>query len=366
MSSVSDYQQCPQCKFEEADREYNCRTFEEYLQCRKCGYSESVDREEDSEGKATYKHKVVEGAGALFYRWKGAIAYASCYLATDEDVTEAEQWLQERLAAGQIRPGSAYLSRWNKETRSVEFIVGRFYEFSIYDPDDENTEPEGPDDLRPFQMVEKIRHLSVRYSCNHILDDRIALLNGQPEPQYDQVHKTVLPCLSCLPKYLNEIGRLEQYQEFRQRRTELWEYRSPQAKDGNVMPAFNHPKTLQEAASLFYLAHPDRKRFFPECESAFRHQLQGLPDEEIVVRYWYAEHAGTRGLISVDDFVLYLFNGVEGFAAKLRKQGFTEVQVLEPQEIDAAKEKVSSAPGDWCGSWKMTYPWESRSWQAKN
>jgi len=45
MSSVLDYQQCPQCKFEQADFEYKCRTFEEYLQCRRCGYSEVVIRE---------------------------------------------------------------------------------------------------------------------------------------------------------------------------------------------------------------------------------------------------------------------------------------------------------------------------------
>lgn len=366
MSSVLDFTRCPQCGYEQADTEFDCRTSEQSTNCRRCGFSEYVEWEKDNEGKFAFKHRVVEGAGVLFYRWKGAIAYTCNYFAKQEDVTEAEQWLREKLAAGQIRPGSAYLSRWNKETQSADFVIGRLFGFSNYDPDDENAEPEGPDDLRPFQLVEKIRPLRVRYSCGHILDGQIALLNGQPEPQYGQVLKTVLPCLSCLPKYLNEIGRLEQYQEFRQRRTELWEYRSPQAKDGRAMPAFNHPKTLQEAASLFYLAHPDRKRFFPDCESAFRHQLQGLPDEEIVVRYWYAEHAGTRGIISADDFVLYLFNGVEGFAAKLRKQGFTEVQVLEPEEIDAAKEKVSSAPGDWCGSWKTTYPWESRSWQAGN
>jgi rubredoxin len=91
MSSVLDYQQCPQCKFEQADFEYNCRTFEEYLQCRRCGYSESLDREEDSEGKATYKRNVVEGAGVLFYRGKGAIGYTSYFLATQEEVKKAEQ-----------------------------------------------------------------------------------------------------------------------------------------------------------------------------------------------------------------------------------------------------------------------------------
>ena len=366
MSSVSDYVKCKQCGFESAYYDFNCSSNEWDVSCGKCGYYAAAERHEDSDGNVTWTYPEEQGFGVLFYRGVNDLAYCHHPLHSKESVEHAEKWLREKLAAGQVRPSSAYVSRWNKETRSVEFVIGRLFEFSNYDPDDEIPEQRGPDDLRPFQLVEKRCEVKLRYSCNHILDGRIALLDGQPEPQYGQLLETVLPCLSCLPKYLKEIGRLEQYQEFKQRRTELWEYRFPQAKDGRVMPAFNHPKTLQEAASLFYLAHPDRKRFFPDCESAFRHQLQGLPDEEIVVRYWYAEHAGTRGIISADDFVLYLFNGVEGFAAKLRKQGFTEVQVLEPQEIDAVKEKVSSAPGDWGGSWKMTYPWESRAWQRVN
>ena len=366
MSSVLDYRHCPQCKFEQADFEFNCRTSEEYLQCRMCGYCEYVDRETDSEGKVSFKHRVIRGAGALLYRRKGAIGYCARYLATQEEVSEAAQWLSEKLAAGEVRPSSAYLSRWNKETPSVELVIGRLYEFSNYDPDDENPEPNGPNDLRPFQLIEMIRHLRVRYSCDHILDGRIVLLHEQPEPKFEQVFETALPCLSCLPKSLDEIGRLGQYQEFRQSRTELWEYRFPQAKDGRVMPAFNHPKTLQEAASLFYLAHPDRKRFFPDSESAFRHQLHGLPDKENVVTFFYAEPDGTRGIIAVSDFVLELFNGVDGFGAKLRKQGFTEVLLLDPKEIDAAKEKVSYAPGDWGGSWKNVYPWQRTSWQAKS
>ncbi len=363
MSSVLDYRQCPQCRYERADSEFNCRTYEEHTNCQRCGFSEYVEREKDSEGTVAFTHRVIEGAGVLFYRWKGGGVYTYCCLGTQEEVARAERWLREKLAAGEVRAGSAYVTRWDKEANAVKVVIGHFFEISGYDPDDELPEPEGPSDLRQFQLIESIRGVRVRHSCNHILDGRIVLLGGQAEPQRGELVKTVLPCLSCLPKYLGEIDRIEQCEAVRQRRTGLWEYRSSEAKDGRVMPAFDHPKTLQEAASMLYSSHPDRKRFFPDCDSALRLQLRGVRDEEIIVTYWYAEHAGTRGLITADDFVTYLSNGNEGFAAKLRKQGFTEVHMIEPSEIEAAREKVSQAPGDWGGSWKMTYPWETRSWQ---
>jgi len=288
MSTVMDYQQCPQCKFEQADREYNCRTFEEYLQCRKCGYSESVNREEGSEGKVTYKHKITEGAGVLFYRRKGAIAYASCYLAAQEEVAEAEQWLREKLAAGQIRPGSAYLSRWNKETESVEFVIGRLYEFSNYDPDDEAPEQKGPDDLRPFQLVEIKYQVKLRYSCEHIIDGWILLLNRQPVPPAGAVFRTSLPCLACLPQYIKSLGisGADVIATSPERRgARLWENRECDGRSVYVTPAFVHPETLQEAASMFYEAYPERKQWHAES-MGFRLQLEGWSDEDIAAKKW--------------------------------------------------------------------------------
>lgn len=67
---------------------------------------------------------------------------------------------------------------------------------------------------------------------------------------------------------------------------------------------FDHPKTLREAASRFYAAFPGRNRLFPDSESDFKLQLRGVPDEEIVIAWWYAEHAGTRGIIAAGDFVI--------------------------------------------------------------
>ena len=134
MSTVLDYIQCPQCGFQRVDTEYNCRTYEEIVQCRRCGYCEYVDREIDDEGNVTYKHRIIEGAGVLSFRGKGAIAFVSHYLPTQEEVLKAEDWLQTELAAGAVCADSSYLARWNGEKKAVEFVIGKFYDFQVDDP----------------------------------------------------------------------------------------------------------------------------------------------------------------------------------------------------------------------------------------
>jgi hypothetical protein len=76
---------------------------------------------------------------------------------------------------------------------------------------------------------------------------------------------------------------------------------------------------------------------------------------------WYAERAGKRGIIVLNDFALGdLFDGAKGFRTKLKSQGFTAVQVLEsPGELATAKRKVAQAPGNWSGPWTTEYPWET-------
>src|ERR1700722_5155140 len=296
MSIVMDYQQCPQCKFERADREYNCRTFEESLGCRKCGYSEGLDREEDSEGKSTYKHKAVEGAGVLFYRRKGAIGYTCHYLATQDEVAKADQWLREKLATGQVRTRSAYLSSWNEETRSVDFIIGRLNEISDYDLDDEIPEQMGPNDLRPFQIVEQRCQVKLRYSCKHIVDGWILLLHRQPVPVAAKVFRADVPCLECLPQYIDPLGISgadETAASLVKCRTRLWENRWLDGSGEYVTPAFDHPQTLEEAASRFYAAYPERKQCHPES-TRFHLQLEGWSDEDIAAKKWLCDCAGCR------------------------------------------------------------------------
>jgi hypothetical protein len=67
------------------------------------------------------------GAGALWYRWTDGIAFTSYYLHSVKEVADAEKWLRERLAAGEIDPSVSYLTRWNKKTKQVEIVLGNFY-----------------------------------------------------------------------------------------------------------------------------------------------------------------------------------------------------------------------------------------------
>lgn len=288
MSTVLGYIQCPQCGYEEADTEYNCRTYEETVRCRKCGYSNYLVREEDNDGNLKFKRQLNEGAGVLFYRRKGGIGYTCYYLGTQEKVTESEQWLSEKLAAGQIRPSSAYLSRWNKETRSVDFVIGRLYEFSNYDPDDEIPEQKGPDDLRPFQLLEKRCQVKLCYSCKHVVDGWILLLNKQRVPPAGAMFRTDLPCLACLPQSIQSLGVSgadERAASLGKCRTQLWENRWLDGSGEYVTPAFDHPQTLQEAASRFYAEYPGRKQWHPES-MGFHLQLEGWSDKDIAAKKW--------------------------------------------------------------------------------
>lgn len=65
MSYVIDCMKCPQCGYEGADTEFNCRTNEQSVECRKCGYCESHDAKWEGEKLVGYTHNVKEGAGVL-------------------------------------------------------------------------------------------------------------------------------------------------------------------------------------------------------------------------------------------------------------------------------------------------------------
>lgn len=263
---------CTQCGYDEAETEFNCRTSEESVQCRKCGYCESTDAKWEGENLVGYTHQVTQGAGALFFRRKGAIWYTSYFLATQQEVTDAEKWLREKLACGEVRHSSAYVSRWNEEANAVEFLVGRFFEPGTYDPDDEMPEQRGSSDLRPFQLASKRLQVKLSYSCSHVLDGWIVLLERQPEPPPEKIFATQLPCLDCLPDVAAASPKLPLRHS--------WENRDLAGGSNIVTPAFSHPESLEESASLFYAAFPERKRMHPQS-IGFQLQLEGWSDQEI-------------------------------------------------------------------------------------
>jgi hypothetical protein len=101
------------------------------------------------------------------------------------------------------------------------------------------------------------------------------------------------------------------------------------------------------------------------CNLCREHAVPGdviyVGDGTGIVTLWYAERAGERGLIVVDDQDLgELFDGVEGFIAKLKNQGFEKVRILKtPQEVAAARVVILKAFANWSGPWRPQYPWET-------
>ncbi len=129
MTIVTDYKPCRRCGFESADYELDCSTSEESVDCRMCGYSEAVERIEDTDGTVKWKHTVTEGSGALFYRAHDGGAFVARYLSLDDDLHRAESWLRNELQAGGVQANSAYLTRWNVEAQAVEFVIDRSTSF---------------------------------------------------------------------------------------------------------------------------------------------------------------------------------------------------------------------------------------------
>ena len=140
MSTVSDYIECPQCGYGEADHEFDCRNSGEVTMCRRCGYYESCDPKYDEDGNPCgWKHEISRGAGALWYSGTDRGIFCGDYFNSPKEVLKAERWLRERLEKGDVDAEVSYLTRWNRETKQVEFVIGKFYEW----PEPDSSESQG-------------------------------------------------------------------------------------------------------------------------------------------------------------------------------------------------------------------------------
>ncbi len=72
----------------------------------------------------------------MWYSGKDRGVFCSNSLNTAKQVLEAERWLREALDKGQIDPEVSYLTRWNHETKQVELVIGKFYEWAEDGADD--------------------------------------------------------------------------------------------------------------------------------------------------------------------------------------------------------------------------------------
>ena len=131
MSSVLDSITCPQCGYSEAIVDFDCRTSEEATSCRRCGFYERWTAKRDQDGKPRgWTHEINRGFGALWYRKSAGVGFASRLLNSAQEVADAETWLSERLDKAEVEPDSSYLTRWNHETKQVEVVIGKFYEWT--------------------------------------------------------------------------------------------------------------------------------------------------------------------------------------------------------------------------------------------
>ena len=145
MSSVQSFVKCPQCGYEQADELYRCCTDESVTSCRRCGYYECWDAKYDEDGDfCGWKHEINKGAGALWGRGTGQDILSGHFYNTQKEVLDAERWLREALDKGQVDPDVSYLTKWNRETRQVEFIIGKFYEWPEPDEDEFKGEVASP------------------------------------------------------------------------------------------------------------------------------------------------------------------------------------------------------------------------------
>jgi hypothetical protein len=131
LSSVLDSITCPQCGYAQATVDFDCRTSEEEISCRRCGFYESWTAKRDQDGKPRgWTHEINRGFGALWYRRLAGIGFASHLFNSAQEVANAETWLRERLVKAEVEPDSSYLTRWNHETKQVELVIGKFYEWT--------------------------------------------------------------------------------------------------------------------------------------------------------------------------------------------------------------------------------------------
>jgi hypothetical protein len=118
---MTDYKICPQCGDDCAVIDLHCDSGESTLDCRSCGHSDTVERI-DTDGVVEWRHLVALGFGAMWHGHIDGGSWHANYLHSADEVIEAERWLRHEQAAGTIAPG-AYLTRWDAEKQSVEYLV---------------------------------------------------------------------------------------------------------------------------------------------------------------------------------------------------------------------------------------------------
>lgn len=138
MSCVIDRKECPQCH-NEAVLEYNCRTYETWVQCPFCGYHSKIVTLRDRKGsddsipplKLTREGKIMQ----RFYERKGYGAYcltsksgSGMFGSVDKKSVDDETRMISRFRKVFKKPEvdskRSYLTKWDEDKQRLVFLVG--------------------------------------------------------------------------------------------------------------------------------------------------------------------------------------------------------------------------------------------------
>jgi len=155
MSSVQTYEDCPRCGKKGA-YELNCRSSEVWFQCLFCGYRYetelTIDREKGSEADPHYnwhEHEI-KGCGAFGITFKNGIIE---FGPTGPEDTLSR--FMETLKNPDIDPDSSYLTKFDEESKKVEYLIGSPEKcFGLDEPFASRTREAGDDLEKQFQVEE--------------------------------------------------------------------------------------------------------------------------------------------------------------------------------------------------------------------
>lgn len=129
MSSVQDTVKCPQCGGCYTE-DFDCRTFEEFKFCHRCGKKELVTlvRDEngnavyDADNKPQYKEESHFGYGCLCLAGKkgGSTLYSLSKPLTDDELTNIQSSFNQEI----VDIGRSYLTKWDNEKKDVVAVFG--------------------------------------------------------------------------------------------------------------------------------------------------------------------------------------------------------------------------------------------------
>lgn len=129
MSSVQDYDKCPQCGGIYV-RDFDCRTLEEFRYCNRCGKREEYTRKTDqqgdfvldSEGRIQYQFTSSTGHGCLAVAdRKGVRAVYHLLKPVDDEIRK--DYL-EMLNNPDVDPEKCYLTSWDSQMQEITAVFG--------------------------------------------------------------------------------------------------------------------------------------------------------------------------------------------------------------------------------------------------